>query len=308
MTRSLVKRYLIGLLVSIGIGFGTYHLAVRWIPPETWKKTQNSIKSFFVAQKEWFKKKTDGSFLGGADSESLALPSPSPSPSISPSEVPVIPNKPKIVGTTGGGVGSRCAPAEFRGESLNRVEVDLAIWSEVMDEFHNAKEELQRWLGVNRSKISPRSYEVLKNQVSEIKIQRPPTPQAADLTWRGIGVYVIDAEKGPMIRIGGGLLALVSRDKIRSQFELTRLIAQVWAPCELKRVGVAENIWGDLITCLKVTESDMCAEGSFSEAGWAVSSTLAYAISPPRCKLPVFQKDEYASCLSMIAVKKERKR
>jgi len=76
------------------------------------------------------------------------------------------------------------------------------------------------------------------------------------------------------------------RDPVRSLFEMTRLVAQVWIPSEFEKVRL-EMPWAPLLSCLHLSEDDAA-----SEKGWAVASTLAFFLSSPGCELPIFHKNE----------------
>jgi len=273
--RGTIKYYLLGAIV-LSLGILGYFVINRWEASRTF------VTSIFKT-------------------ETVVQPSPSPEPlpSLSfPTEI-----GPKWVGSTGKSPGGRCIPAEIRGESLSQSSFNSDSWTKVMNHFHAGKNVLLTWLEANRKKYSPRTYEVMKERVSVLKIQRPPIVEDPDLSWRGIGVFALDSKKGEMIRIGSGFLVLAEEDSKRSKFELTRLIAQVWAPCELQRLGVTENVWLSLLQCLKMNEEQICAEGSFSEAGWAVSTLLATVLSPPGCRMPILEKEELGSCLRQIGGK-----
>jgi hypothetical protein len=80
---------------------------------------------------------------------------------------------------------------------------------------------------------------------------------------------------------------------------MTRLVSQVWSPCELKAVHGGEP-WTGIQACLGVSDSNACEPGSYSEGAWAVSTALAYGLDRPDCKLAAFEETSGASCLSMI--------
>src|SRR6185437_13304866 len=117
-------------------------------------------------------------------------------------------------------------------------EISKADWHHVMDQFHDAKDLLAAWLTDHQAKFPPKTYEWMHNQVTEARLERPAVPpvidEEPDLSWRGIGVYEGGA---PLIRVGSGFARLVSSDPVRARFELARLLAQTWSPCEMAKVA-----------------------------------------------------------------------
>ncbi|MCM2324576.1 MAG: hypothetical protein NDJ90_15055, partial [Oligoflexia bacterium] len=82
----------------------------------------------------------------------------------------------------------------------------------------------------------------------------------------------------------------------RGKFELARLVAQTWSPCELQKLQAAQA-WDPVLECLEVRESGACNVGTYSEAGWAVSSVVAATIAPPGCTLPALTRTDVVACL-----------
>jgi hypothetical protein len=89
----------------------------------------------------------------------------------------------------------------------------------------------------------------------------------------------------------------------RSRFEIARLVAQSWAPCELERIGATQP-WGALLQCLNV-DSGSCGVGSYSESGWAVSTAVAAFVAPPGCEVPALAGGAH-ECVRRIPVGRER--
>ena len=204
-----------------------------------------------------------------------------------------------------------CGSIEYRGPGPSGGEVNSHDWSLVMDGFHESKRQLLSWLETHQTGISPTVTARMDDQVRSTKIQRPPTADMPDLAWRGIGIYTHSVEEGPVIKLGGGFVNLMIQHPARGKFELTRLLAQNWGPCELRDNHVADagravsattsgaDIWGGLVSCLGLNGVEVgeaaCAPGSYSEAAWAVSSALASVISPPGCTVPAFSHRSPAS-------------
>ncbi|MGK5083379.1 hypothetical protein WDW37_08730 [Bdellovibrionota bacterium FG-1] len=196
--------------------------------------------------------------------------------------------------------GKECTFSEYCGEGPEYTRVTKAEWAMVMDKFHGAKSSLIGWLGQHRSEIPEATYATMEKQVRGLKIQRPPSSDEPDLAWRGIGVYSQAAENSePILKIGGGFVQFASRNPARAKFELARLVAQSWAPCELGRVGGehASVTWAPLLKCLGVNDAQGCTQGTYSEAGWAVSTTVAAITTPPGCEVKAFRNPEMAKCM-----------
>lgn len=193
-----------------------------------------------------------------------------------------------------------CTSVEYLGDGPLATRITKGEWSKVMDQFHQSKDYLTAWLNRNRARMPASTAALMESQIKNLKIQRPPTLEEPDLAWRGIGVWTQNGGDSPVIRVGGGFVKMALRQPKRAQFELTRLVAQSWTPCELKRVGAQSEPWQALLKCLDVTEESGCAPGTYSEGGWAVSSTLAAHLSPPGCTLPVFKDGASSQCLDKI--------
>jgi hypothetical protein len=93
----------------------------------------------------------------------------------------------------------------------------------------------------------------------------------------------------------------LTKDRQRAKFELTRLVAMAWTPCELKRVGVSEEPWNPLLKCLGINDAQACQTSSYSETGWAVSSAIAAQVAPPHCTLPAFSEEHARQCVKSVS-------
>jgi hypothetical protein len=206
---------------------------------------------------------------------------------------------------SGASTGGECAALEYPGSGPQATRVTKRDWAVVMRRFHEAKRELLAWIDKRRAEMPEATSDAMAHQVRGLKIQRPPASEEPDLSWRGIGVYTQSSEGEPIVKVGGGFIRLAIQHPERGRFEMTRLVAQSIAPCELKRIGAVEGSWAPLLGCLGVSESQACAQGSYSEGGWAVSTTLAAAVSPPGCKIPAFDSPDMAKCLNTIPLAKD---
>ncbi len=172
-------------------------------------------------------------------------------------------------------------------------------WQKAMSLFHESKEGLLAWTLENRWRIPDRAWVLMESRVREVRLQRPPTSEEPDLAYRGVGVLTEDPEGKPLIRLGAGFIRLVSQSPTRAKFEITRLIAQTWAPCELEKAKV-EQPWPLLLSCLGLAADPECSPGTYSEAGWAVSSVIAAKISPPGCELPALIEPDQLACANKL--------
>jgi hypothetical protein len=190
--------------------------------------------------------------------------------------------------------GEFCERAELRGQSPGSTKVSKKDWAKVIEQFHGAKRDLAAWV---KAQDFPKPIaSALEERVARLRIQRPPAQEEPDLAWRGIGAYTAgNATDGPLLRVGGGFIRRVTDDPRRARFEMTRLVAQAWAPCELEKQKLTA-VWSSLLGCLGAP-AEACTDGSNSEAAWAVSTSVAYAVAPANCTVPAFADAKSASCL-----------
>lgn len=193
-----------------------------------------------------------------------------------------------------------CLPMEYRGESPDLIHVDAKDWDRMMNEFHKGKKELLSFLKKRGSGISKDVVSKMEALVKNLKIQRPPAQEEPDLSWRGIGVITADENGVPLIRVGEGFLVLLRKNQDRARFELMRLIAQAWAPCELRKAGVLESPWASFLKCSGYDENPTCQNGSISDEGWAISSTLASLVAAPNCEIPALQREPLKTCFRLF--------
>jgi hypothetical protein len=193
-----------------------------------------------------------------------------------------------------------CEPIEYRGAGPSQTRVTKAEWAKVMEQFHGAKTDLLGWLEKNRKHMPEAAAAQMERQVRELKVQRPPAVDEPDLAWRGIGIYTQGGEHDPLVKLGGGFMSLVRKSPRRARFEMVRLVAHAWAPCELARVASVEGAWNPLLKCLGVDDGHSCGSGTFSEAGWAVSTSFASQLAAPGCLPLAFKDPATAQCLSQI--------
>jgi hypothetical protein len=192
-----------------------------------------------------------------------------------------------------------CGSVEIRGDGPTLTKVTPEEWAIVMTQFHGVKKELLTWLNKNKAKFPPKTFELMAKQIESVKMQRPPAPEDPDLAFRGVAVLGKDYEGNPMVRMGNGFMKLLVRNPERGKFELARVAAQSWAPCEVaaKEGGTP---WAPLLKCLGVEEPNACGAGSYSEAGWAVSTVLAYKVANPGCAIPALTDASAAACVNEI--------
>jgi hypothetical protein len=201
--------------------------------------------------------------------------------------------------------GETCSSFELRGDGMAETHFSNEEWTKVMDVFHESKTDLQGWLVAHKTEFPGGLSNWMSQQIEAAKVQRPPVSEEPDLSWRGIGVLArtgAGTESVPLIRIGGGFVKMVVTQPKRARFELSRLLAQSWNPCDLPTGAMAT--WEPLLKCLGVNQQDTskaCAAGSESEAGWAVASAVAATASPPGCTLPAFKTVSAFSCVTKTA-------
>jgi hypothetical protein len=161
-----------------------------------------------------------------------------------------------------------------------------------------AKDVLMGWIQHHKAKFPATTYEALRNQIRSLRLGEPGPSQDPDITHRGIGVWTKD-KSGPIVRVGPGFATLLKKNPERARFEMIRLAAQGWSPCELQKLGAAEP-WSAYLRCMGIPDSETgCGAGDYSEAGWAVSSAVASVLAKPSkmgCTLPAFADDSHAEC------------
>jgi hypothetical protein len=199
-------------------------------------------------------------------------------------------------GTFGALGGNTCQPIEYKGDGPFNTKVTKEEWNQVMNQFHDVKDKLASWLEHHKKEFMDKTVAAMEQQVRRVEIERPPTSEEPDLNWRGVAVFTYDMANKPIIRVGGGFVKLATKEPQRARFELARLVAQSIAPCELQKIG-ADAAWEPLLKCMDVKEDNACGANTFSDAGWAVSSTLATLVAAPGCTLPAFATPEYGKCL-----------
>jgi hypothetical protein len=189
-----------------------------------------------------------------------------------------------------------CASLEYPGDGPERTKITKEQWARTMEKFHRAKKDLLAWLTKNKNKISDNTAGLMETQIRDLKIQRPVAMEEPDIAWRGIGAWTLDEYGLPLIRVGSGLVKLVEKEPARARFEITRLVAQAWAPCELVRIK-AKTPWDPVLDCLGARDKEACALGGYSEEGWALSSALAVAVASPGCALPALENVNLSACI-----------
>lgn len=199
---------------------------------------------------------------------------------------------------------AECQAIEYAGRGPGHSGIASKEWRVFMDAYHELKGSYQSWLDSRRAELGNKTWTAMSTRMKDLRIQRPPTPGEPDLAWRGIGVLSYDMAGDPIVRLGDGYFKLYRKNPSRARFELARLMAQVWAPCELQKSKI-EQPWAELAQCLGM-ESPLksCGEGQFSDAGWAVSSALATLVSKPGCQLPAFASPQAQACVWRFPIAK----
>jgi hypothetical protein len=231
-------------------------------------------------------------------------------------KVPVARNKSKggqgsaisagaLVGGSGGEGGNSnfCSAAEYVGSGPEEVQLDLALWSQFMGEYHAAKADLLQWVAANKGHFAESAVQQMEAEIRATRVMRPQNQIETDLTWRGIASWTrprsgaSETEERPaLIHVGSGFMKLFQNDRSRARFEIARLLAQSWSPCEMGASQGAQ-VWKDYFACMGITEDQLkCSPGVVSEATWAISTAVAALVAKPGCEVPAFNQDA-AQCL-----------
>lgn len=189
---------------------------------------------------------------------------------------------------------------EHRGPAGSMTASDRELLIEM---FNRSKQQLFGWLYSQKERLGDGLVEWMQSRVAQTGMKLPPVDFEPDLVYRGIVVSTRDAAGAPTLAIGSRFPALVRTQPARAQFEMTRALAQAWAPCDTEaKTGAGNHPWKDLLNCFGVKDEGACAAGGFSEGGWVVSSTLATYVSAPGCKLAAFADAAVVKCLAQVVV------
>jgi hypothetical protein len=201
------------------------------------------------------------------------------------------------------GEGRTCSAIEYAGSGPDALRVEAGVWSRFMADYHQAKEELVEWLHRNAESFPKAQMARMELEIRETRVMRPQSQVEPDLTWRGIAAWtrpragtIVENERPALIHVSDGFLKLYQKDRSRARFEMTRVLAQAWSPCEL--AAGKFDAWDGLMQCLGVSDEQKgCTAGAVSEEAWAASTAVAALVSPPGCEIPAFQGDKYQACL-----------
>jgi hypothetical protein len=188
-----------------------------------------------------------------------------------------------------------CSSVEPAGLGKESALMPNQAWTRVQELFFDARQALLAWLSDHRSKLPPQTFEFMQARIRASKLQRAPAGDP-DLAWRGIVIATTDALGDPVVKLGSGFFTLVFKDTKRARFELTRVLAHAWAPCELTARKLAQP-WDAYLRCMGFHAEGLgCGAGEYSEAGWAVSSAIASTVASPGCELPAFNDSVHQDC------------
>lgn len=211
-------------------------------------------------------------------------------------------NSAKGAGDASASAATSCRSVEYRGFGPEYTHITPKEWTRTLTLFGGVKRDLLAWLERKRGDLPKETYGLLRKQMEGVQLQRPPSAAEPDLAWRGIGVTGMNAKNQAWVRLGGGFTRFIRFEPQRARFELARLVAQTWAPCELQKLGNAPGPWQPLLSCLKIDEQKGCGTGSYSESGWAVSTAIASVVSDPGCRIPAFEDQASMACVQNFPI------
>lgn len=200
--------------------------------------------------------------------------------------------------------GKFCGSAEFFGAGPEQTQMDPVLWSQFMGEYHAAKNNLIQWVSANKAYFSDAFIKEMEDEVRGTRVMRPQNQIEPDLTWRGVAAWtrpragaVENGERPALIHVGSGFLQLFQKNRGRARFEIARLLAQSWSPCEMAR-SKDSKVFKEFYSCMGLTESQTeCKAGAVSEATWALSTAVASLVSQPGCQIQAFADEKSAACL-----------
>lgn len=204
--------------------------------------------------------------------------------------------------------------ALWKGKVCKEVESDLlalekassgespAIQQEkIIQMFEDSQARLLLWLKRNENQFSHSDQMRMKKRVEEARLNWASQEHLPDLMWREIVIWnESHSEDQVEVTVSPRFEKLIRLQPRRAQFEMTRALAQSWAPCQM-HPDQPVTIWTEYLNCMGMIDSGSCHFTSYSEAGWAISSALASVVAGPGCVLPAFTTGMRLSCLKKVA-------
>ncbi|MBY0471366.1 hypothetical protein K2X30_09380 [bacterium] len=199
-----------------------------------------------------------------------------------------------------------CAFTEIRGTNPGKVNIRKLEWERVNQMFESTRTTLGNWLQSHQTQIPAKTFEEMKADLAKMKIHRPPSQVEPDLSWRGITVLSYLKDGTPTVRMGDGFVKMVHQQPQRAQFEMARVMAQVWSPCKMKKTDGGAT-FKPMLQCLAMSSDTSCKNEEFSEEGWATSTVIAEKLFQPGCKVPALAARETEACLKELPLLKSTK-
>jgi hypothetical protein len=189
-----------------------------------------------------------------------------------------------------------CTAVEEPGFRASDIKLTQKVWIPIVEDFRSAKREIVSWMK-RRSELFPEErLKVLSERIMDLSIQRPPSAEEPDLSWRGGVVMSRFPDGKPLLRVGGGFLTLHQKDPKRARFELARGIAFLLSPCEMKTIGF-QDVWSSALSCAQGVAEEGCELGSVSQQAWLVASAIAQETQPVGCKVRAVETSRFLSCV-----------
>lgn len=200
---------------------------------------------------------------------------------------------------TGVDAQGNCTAVEYPGRGPASRGWSDSEWKKIGEFFQGTKTQLEGWIGKESAAFTERARTIMKQQLTALKIERPASDEP-DLAWRGIVIWNYDSSGNPVIRVGAGFRDLMTNHPQRARFEMARAMVHGWSPCEMVRLNTPQP-WVKTLTCLGVDPNVKCGPGSYSDAAWAVSTTVAAAVANPGCQIPAFKNGKEACVTGSFA-------
>jgi hypothetical protein len=306
-------KWIVGGLALTGIVLGGVYVLLKGEPAQVKNSTRVARSESAESKKTEARSEADEAkapppFAGGSLPSSTKEPTLSEASNVGPqATVPAQSGEKKWIARgrlqdeTGG-----CESFEFLTPDPASAAPSDAEWAPMLEMYRATKNKLIDYASQFEAELTPPVLEAMKEKMKAVRIYRPPGTDEPDLAFRGIGIYSQASGGTPVLRIGPGFVSLFEQHPERARFEMARLLAQAWAPCEFPAAPEGP-VFNSLLKCLGVDQKLGCDPRGFSDAGWALSTALANAVAYPGCEIPGLKTESVRACIPQFKPSSEAK-